>query len=65
MTKVAKLVYVSLMTRVIVDADATEQDIINASRESLIEKINDESFAEHVEEVIDDFEVPFGEAPGE
>lgn len=57
--KVAKIVVVSLMTRVVVDEDASYEDVIEAARPRLIPKITTELF-ENVEEVFDDKEVPFG-----
>ena len=59
MTKVTKLVYTSMVTRVVVDENATEQQIIEASKPNFIEKIVDTAFGEHIEEVIDDEECPY------
>lgn len=56
--KVAKLVTVSLMTRVIVDEDATEQEIMELAYPKLCENFSDAPF-EHIEEIVDDLEVPF------
>lgn len=58
MTKVAKLVYVSLVTRVIVDENADEQTIMELAIPKLSEKLMDEPF-EHIEEIVDDTECPF------
>jgi len=58
MKKVAKLVYVSLVTRVVVDENATEQEIMEAAIPKLSEKLMDEPF-EHLEEIVDDIECPF------
>jgi len=60
MKKVAKLVYVSLLTRVVVDENATEQDIMEAAIPKLSEKLMDEPF-EHIEQIVDDLECPFDE----
>jgi len=60
MKKVAKLVYVSLLTRVIVDENATEQDILEAAIPKLSEKLLDNPY-EHVENIVDDLECPFDE----
>ena len=57
MTKVAKLVYYSFVTRVVVDEDATDEQIIQASRDNMLEKINNE-LGENLEEIIDDEECP-------
>lgn len=57
--KVAKLVYVSLATRVVVDENATDEQILEAARANFIEKVQTE-LGEHLEEIIDDEECPFG-----
>lgn len=56
--KVAKLVYVSLVTRVVVDENATENQIIAAAKPKLIYKIVDE-ILEHIEDIEDDTECPY------
>lgn len=56
--KVAKLVTVSLMTRVIVDQNASDTDILDAAREKFIEKIKTE-LSEHLESIDDDQECPY------
>jgi len=58
MAKVAKLVYMSMVTRVIVDEDATEDQIIQASKDSFVEKVLNE-LGENLEEIVDDEEVPY------
>lgn len=58
--KVAKLVYVSLMTRVVVEDTATESEILEKAIPRLSEKLMREPF-ENVEEIVDDGEVPFDE----
>jgi hypothetical protein len=58
--KVAKLVYVSLVTRVIVDENATEQEIMELAVPKLSENLMDSPF-EHLEDIIDDLECPFDE----
>lgn len=62
MAKVAKLVYISLATRVVVDENATEDEIIQASRANFIDKIQVE-LGEYIEEIVNDTELPFGEIP--
>ena len=57
--KVAKLVYLNLLTRVVVDEDATEEEIIKASRHKFIDKVSDESFGENIEDIVDDEECPY------
>ncbi len=56
--KVAKLVLASLMVRVIVEKDATEDDIIKLSKRKFHEKIDD-SLGDNIEEIIDDEECPY------
>lgn len=58
--KVAKLVCVSLMTRVIVDENATDEQILEKSKANFIEKISTE-LGENLESITDDEEVPFEE----
>ena len=58
MTKVAKLVYVSLMTRVIVEDTATEREILEQCQGKFIEKIEYE-LSENLEEIVDDEECPY------
>ena len=58
MSKVAKLVYISLATRVVVDENASEEDILNTATLKLIEKINNE-IGEHVEDIVDDEDCPY------
>jgi hypothetical protein len=60
MSKVAKLVYVSLVTRVVVDEKATEQEILELAFPKLSEKLTDE-FIENLEEIVDDIECPYDE----
>lgn len=56
--KIAKLVCVTLMTRVIVDENADEQTIMELAIPKLSEKLMDEPF-EHIESIEDDTECPF------
>ena len=58
--KVAKLVRVSLVTRVIVDVDATEQDIMELAVPKLSENLMDSPF-DSIEEIVDDTECPYDE----
>lgn len=58
--KVAKLVRVSLVTRVVVDVDATEQDIMELAVPKLSENLMDAPF-EKLEEIVDDTECPYEE----
>jgi hypothetical protein len=63
MAKVAKLVMVSLMTRVIVDENATEDQIIAASYKGFQAKIDNRELGDNLESIEDDEELPYGEAP--
>lgn len=60
MSKVAKLVKVSLMTRVIVEDTATEREILAECQGKFIEKIEYE-LGENLEEIVDDEECPHDE----
>jgi len=60
MSKVAKLVYVSFATRVVVDENATEEQILELAKANLLVKVNTE-LGEHLEEIVDDEECPFDE----
>ena len=54
----AMLVKVSLMTRVICNDDATDEEIIEKARYQLVEKVVNE-LDENVEEIEDDEECPY------
>lgn len=58
MTKIAKLVAVSLMTRVIVDDSATDEEILKIARPRFMNKIVTE-LGEHIESIEDDTECPY------
>ena len=60
-SKVAKLVYVSFATRVIVDVNATDEEIIEASKENFLIKVNND-LHENLEEIIDDEEMPYNKS---
>ena len=62
MAKVAKLVCFSLMTRVIVDENATDEEIVAAARPRIQARINNDELGENLESVEDDEELPYGEA---
>ena len=59
MRKVAKLVAYSFMTRVVVDEDATEDEIIRATKQMMRIKVEDE-LGENLESIEDDEECPIG-----
>lgn len=58
--KVAKLVRVSLVTRVIVDENATEQEIMELAVPKLSENFMDSPF-DNLDEIVDDTECPYEE----
>ncbi len=58
MAKVAKLVYVSLATRVVVDEDATQEQILEAAKHRFIDKLQTE-LGENLEDIVDDTECPY------
>lgn len=60
MGKVAKLVLVSLMTRVVVDDNATDESILDSARSNFIDKVRTE-LGENLESIVDDTECPYEE----
>ncbi len=56
--KVAKLVYVTLLTRVIVEADADQQTIMELAVPKLSENLMDAPF-ENIDKIINDTECPY------
>ena len=56
--KVAKLVYVSMTTRVVVDKDASDEEIMGVASLRLIDKLNNEKM-ELLESIEDDIECPY------
>ena len=60
--KVAKLVYISMITRVIVDEGATDEEILDAARPEFLNKVKDESLGENLEKIVDDEECPYDPA---
>lgn len=56
--RVAKLVAVSLLTRVIVEESTTDAQILELARPRFIEKITTE-LGEHLEYIQDDTECPY------
>ena len=59
--KVAKLVYMSMATRVIVNQDATEEQILEVARSKFIEKCRTD-LGDNIEEIVDDEECPYDPA---
>jgi len=58
MAKVAKLVYVTMVTRVVVDEEATFEGIVKAAKPNLLEKVANE-LGDNVDEIIPDEEMPY------
>jgi hypothetical protein len=59
MSKVAKLVFVSMMTRIVVEENATDAQMLEAAKPAFLEKVSTE-LGEHLEQIVDDTECPFG-----
>jgi len=60
MSRVAKLVTVSLITRVIVDENATDKQIVDAAKSKFLEKILNNELMENLEGIVDDTGCPCG-----
>lgn len=58
MAKIAKMVMVSLMTRVIVEETATKEDILNEAR-GRFQNIIENDLGENLESIEDDTESPY------
>ena len=56
----AKLVYLSLMTRVVVEDDADDEIVMDVARQKFADKIQYE-YLENVEDIQDDLEMPYDE----
>ncbi len=65
MAKVAKLVMVSLLTRVIVDENATDEQIVAQAKSGFQAKLDNNELMDNLESIEDDKEVPYGEAPSD
>jgi len=59
MSKVAKLVYYSFVTRVVVDANATDEEIVTESKRMILEKVNNE-LNDNLVDIVYDEECPIG-----
>ena len=64
MAKVAKLVYFSLMTRIICDELATQEQIMELALPKVSEKLLDSPF-DALEEIVNDLECPYSESDEE
>jgi len=60
--KVAKLVHVTLLTRVIVDETATREETLSKAKKGLQTQL-DHDLSDNVESIEDDKECPFGTLP--
>jgi len=58
--KVAKIVAVSLLTRIIVEENATEEQMMQIARPKLISALNEDGLLDHVECIEPDEECPYG-----
>lgn len=56
---VAKLVTFSLMTRVIVRDNADDDEIAEAAKQGILNKVNHNELVENIEDVKDDTEMPY------
>jgi len=63
--KKALLVEFSLLVRVIVDENATDDQIIEASYSKIQDKINNRELGDNLASIEDDEEIPYGETPGD
>lgn len=59
MKKVAKLVTVSFITRVVVDEDATNEEILETAKPNYIEKLNNNELLDNLDRIEDDTECPY------
>lgn len=57
--KVAKLVAISLMTRVIVDENATEYDIIKQAKSQFMDNIQTDGISDNIEFIENDTDCPY------
>lgn len=64
MAKVAKLVCVSLMTRVIIEDNLTEEQELNEiakqAKSAFVDKIMNDAIGDHIESIEEDEECPYG-----
>lgn len=61
--KVAKLVYSTFVTRVIVDENATEEEILEATKSKLMDQVKYD-LSDNLEEIKDDLDVPYSQNEG-
>jgi hypothetical protein len=58
--KIAKLVTVSITTRVIVDINSTEEQIMEKALPKLKQNLIEDGILDHLETITPDTEIPFG-----
>ena len=58
--RIAKLVYVSIGTRIIVDDTDDEETIMKKARPQFVKALQEDGLLDHVESIEDDEEIPFG-----
>ena len=63
--KVAKLVAVSLLTRVVVSEDATDEEIMQTAKANYQKKLDNNELMDNLEYIDDDTEMPFGDGIGD
>lgn len=56
--QVAKLVYFTLLARVVVDEDASDEQIVAMAKPRILASINNDELGENVEKIIEDLECP-------
>lgn len=64
MAKVAKIVWASVGTRVIVDENATDEQIWEAAKDNLVRNLANDGL-ENVDKIAPDTECPYGSLDGE
>jgi len=60
MSKIAKLVIVSLVTRVIIDKNATPEEVVAKAKQGFQAKLDNNELMDNLEEIREDVEIPFG-----
>ena len=63
--KVAKLVTISVTSRLIVEADATDEKIVQLAIPCCSRNLLEDGILDHVESIEDDVELPFGAIPSD
>jgi len=63
--KKAKLVTVVVTTRVVADADSTDEQIMEKAIPHLLRNLSEDGCLDHLDDIVDDKECPFGTLEGE